>query len=171
MEKACSQTKPQQERDNMLHNGGNNGPKSKYHNTVGIYRVSNKEKYLGQCSPEYKSRLEAKMMFYLDHSPGVLKWTYESFPIKYVDESSNGKIRNYYIDFVAVVKTPKGPQTVWIEVKTESEANFPGPQARKNPETMKLWIKNQSKWAAARKLAESRGHKFIVITEKELNNG
>ena len=155
----------------MLHNGGNNGPNSKYHNTVGTYHVSNKEKYVGQYEPEYKSKLEAKMMYYLDHNPGVLKWTYESFPIKYVDESSNGKIRNYYIDFVAVVKGEKGPQTVWIEVKSEAETKMPGPKARKNPETMKVWIKNQCKWKAARQLAESRGHKFVVISERELNNG
>lgn len=156
----------------MLRNAGNNGPNSKYHNTVGTYHVSNREKFVGNYDPIYKSKLEAKMMFYLDHNSNVLRWNYESFPIKYRDESSGGKIRNYYIDFTAVVKTAENRlQTVWIEVKSESETRPPKGVAKNNPTNVKIWLKNQSKWKAARTLAESKGHKFVVISEKELENG
>lgn len=154
----------------MLRNANPDGHNSKYNNAVGTYHVRNAEKYLGSYAPIYKSKLEAKMMFYLDHNENVVKWNYEAFPIKYLDESTN-KVRNYYIDFIAIVKTKNELQTVWIEVKSESETRPPGKKASKNPKAVELWIKNQSKWKAARKLAESKGHKFIVISEKELNNG
>lgn len=155
---------------NVINQPGHN---SKYNNTTGTYHVRNKEKYAGKYEPIYKSKLEAKMMFYLDHNESVVKWNYEAFPIKYVDESTNErKVRNYFIDFVAVVKSGSDSlQTVWIEVKSESETKPPGRKASKNPLAMQTWLKNQSKWKAARALAESRGHKFVVISEKELDNG
>ena len=156
----------------MLRNVNQPGHNSKYNNIVGTYHVSNKEKFLGNYDPIYKSKLEAKMMYYLDHNDGVVKWNYEAFPIKYVDESTpERKIRDYYIDFVAVVKSGDKLQTVWIEVKSEAETHAPGRKASKNPKAVALWLKNQSKWKAARQLAESRGHKFVVISEKELENG
>ena len=156
----------------MLRNVNQSGHNSKYNNTTGTYHVSNPEKFLGNYEPIYKSKLEAKMMYYLDHSPGVVKWNYEAFPIKYIDESSNErKVRNYFIDFVAVVKSGDRLQTVWIEVKSESETKPPGKRASKNPMAVQTWLKNQSKWKAARQLAESRGYKFVVISEKELENG
>lgn len=155
----------------MLRNVNQPGHNSKYNNTVGTYHVRNKEKYIGRYDPIYKSKLEAKMMFYLDHNENVVKWNYEGFPIKYIDESSNNTVRNYYIDFIAVVKANEKLQTVWIEVKSESETKPPGKKASKNPQAVALWIKNQSKWKAAKKLAESRGIKFVVISENELENG
>ena len=154
----------------MLRNTNQAGHNSKYNNAVGTYHVRNKDKYMGQYDPIYKSKLEAKMMFYLDHNENVVKWNYEAFPIKYLDESTN-KVRNYYIDFVAIVKAENHLQTVWIEVKSESETHAPGKRAAKNQKAVELWIKNQSKWKAAKRLAESKGHKFVVISEKELENG
>lgn len=155
----------------MLRNINSKGHNSKYNNTVGTYHVHNREKYIGQYDPIYKSKLEAKMMYYLDHNENIVKWNYEAFPIKYIDESSKNKIRNYYIDFIAVVKSNDKLQTVWIEVKSESETKAPGRKASKNQKAVDTWIKNQSKWKAAKQLAESRGYKFVVISEKELENG
>lgn len=144
----------------------------KYKNAhIGTYHVSNKEKFLGMHDPKYKSLLECKMMFYLDHNPNVLKWNYEPMAIKYIDESSNGKIRNYYIDFTAIVKNRESSHAVWIEVKSESEMRPPSKRVKDQKTAMKIWIKNQSKWKAAKQLAESRGIKFVVVSENELNNG
>ena len=154
----------------MLRTVNQPGHNSKYNNVSGTYFPLNKEKFLGNYNPIYKSRLEYKMMYFLDHSPGVVKWNYEPMSIKYIDESSNNKVRNYYIDFTAVVKDADRLQTVWIEVKSESETHPPGKRASKNPLAVKTWIKNQSKWKAARLLAESRGIKFVVISEKQLEN-
>jgi len=155
----------------MLRNVNQSGHNSKYNNTVGTYHLRNPQKFMGSYEPIYKSKLEAKMMFYLDHNESVVKWNYEAFPIKYIDESSNNKVRNYYIDFTAVVKSNGKLQTVWIEVKSESETHAPGKRASKNPKAVETWMKNQSKWKAARQLAESRGVKFVIISERELENG
>ena len=152
----------------MLRNINQPGHNSKYRNVCGTYHPLHKEKFFGNYEPIFKSKLEYKMMYYLDHNDNVVKWNYEAFPIKYLDEST-GKIRNYFIDFMAVVKSGDKLQTVWIEVKSASETHPPGPRARNNPLAVKTWLKNQSKWKAAKALAESRGHKFVVISEKELD--
>lgn len=148
------------------------GAPLKYRNAhVGTYHVANREKYVGRLDPQYKSLLECKMMYYLDHNPCILRWNYEPMSIKYIDESSNGKVRDYYIDFTALVKNKNSVHTVWIEVKSESEMRPPSKRVKDQKTAMKIWLKNQSKWKAARALAESKGYKFVVISENELNNG
>lgn len=144
----------------------------KYNNRSGIYHVKNREKYLGKQDPKFKSKLEARMMFYLDHNQSVISWKYEPFPIKYVDKSSNNKIRNYYIDFVATVLGENNkPQTVWIEVKSSNEIRKPRFKKQNINERVSalIWLKNQSKWDAATKLASKYGIKFVIISEKELS--
>ena len=69
----------------MLRNVNQQGHNSKYNSISGTYHPSNPEKFLGKYEPIYKSKLEAKMMFYLDHNENVVKWNYEAFPIKYID--------------------------------------------------------------------------------------
>ena len=108
------------------------------------------------------------MMLFLDRSPNVIFWSYEKFSIKYVDKSSKPeRLRNYYIDFVAVVKTKNGPQKVWIEVKQSSETKKPVNES--DIRSMKIWLKNQSKWQQAEKTARQNGAIFKIITESELN--
>ena len=145
----------------------------KYRNAhSGTYHVANREKYVGLHDPQYKSLLECKMMYYLDHNPNIVRWNYEPMPIKYIDESTNErKVRNYYIDFTAIVKNRTSYHTVWIEVKSESEMRPPSNRVKDKASAMKIWMKNQSKWKAARELAEAKGIKFVIISEKELNNG
>lgn len=144
----------------------------KYRNAhTGTYHVANKEKYAGQSDPQYKSLLECKMMYYLDHNPAILRWKYEPQAIKYIDESSGGKVRNYYIDFSAIVQNKHSSNVVWIEVKSESEMRPPSNRVKDKRTAMKIWLKNQSKWKAAKALAESKGFKFVVVSERELDNG
>ena len=148
------------------------GRNGKYHNAVGRYHVQHPEKYTGESQPIFKSNLERLMMAYLDNNKMVVSWTYEPHPIKYRDMSTpdrygRGKIRNYFIDFVATVMGENGKlKTVWIEVKSERETH--PPSNKNNQAEMKLWLKNQSKWAAARQICEAKGMEFLVITEKIL---
>lgn len=108
------------------------------------------------------------MMMFLDRSPNVISWSYEKFSIKYIDKSSKPeRLRNYYIDFVAIVKTKNGPQKVWIEVKQSSETRKPVNES--DIRSMKIWLKNQSKWQQAEKTARQNGAVFKIITESQLN--
>ena len=145
----------------------NPGKHGKYHNTVGKFIPIHPEKIENKPNVLiYKSNLEYRLMMYLDHNPNILSWSYEKFAIKYRDDSSNGKVRNYWIDFVATVKQNETKnQRVWIEVKSAREVNEP---KKDNIREHTAWIKNQSKWKAAKLLAEAKGYKFIILTEDVL---
>lgn len=141
---------------------------------TGVYFVQHPEKYKGKTAPIFKSNLERLMMKYLDNNPNIVYWIYEPNPIQYRDYSQidrttgrPGKQRKYYIDFVAVVKTSNNQfQTIWIEVKAYNET-IP-PKDKNNRDAIETWVRNQSKWEAAKKLCESKGIQFVVITDKQL---
>ena len=148
---------------------------SKYNNKVGIYYVSHPEKTGGTKAFQFKSRLEKAMMCYCDANPKILRWVYEpNMPIKYQDFSKFderlrrfGKVRRYYIDFILTVLTPKNLlKTVWVEIKSLKETQQPGINA--SDMDKQTWIKNNCKWSAAKKLCESIGAEFHIITEREL---
>lgn len=146
----------------------------KYRNKVGTYYPLNKDKYVGAYLPIFKSDLERRMMRYLDENPNVLKWIYEPRAIQYRDLSKldkngrPGKLRKYYIDFVATINTGNNEvKTVWIEVKSYKETIPPKDTASKlDKET---WIRNSCKWQTAKQLCEANGNAFVVITDKELS--
>lgn len=150
------------------------GSNGKYHSKIGRFFPLHPEKYVGQSTPIFKSDLERRMMAYLDKTDSVVSWMYEpEQAIRYRDLSrpdkyGQGKERKYYIDFVAVVKTPDNKlKTVWIEVKSKKET-VP-PKNKNNRLDMETWVRNQSKWAAAKKLSESKGVQFLIITEDQLS--
>jgi hypothetical protein len=147
---------------------------SKYKNAVGTYYVSNPSKTGGITSYQFKSKLEMAMMKYCDENEKILQWSYEpDRPLSYIDFSSidektnkPGKQRKYYIDFVVVYKTREGKQQiVYIEVKAHRETQ--PPPKNSNPKEMKTWIRNSSKWSAAKKFCESKGYLFRIVTERE----
>ena len=148
------------------------GKNGKYHNTTGQYYIQHPEKYKGTSQPIFKSRLERLMMSYLDNNKAVVSWSYEPRAIKYrdmttLDKYGQGKVRNYYIDFVAtIIGEGNKLKTVWIEVKSDRETH--PPRNKNNKLEMQTWIKNQSKWSAAKQLCEAMGVEFLVITEKQL---
>lgn len=153
----------------MIRINKNPNQRGKYSNAkVGVFYPIHKEKYIGQYDPIFKSNLERKMMLFLDKSPNVISWSYEKFSIKYIDKSSRPeKLRDYYIDFIAVVKTSNGPQKLWIEVKQLKETKKPKNQ--NDIRSMKLWLKNQSKWQQAEQTAKQNGAIFKIITEAQLD--
>lgn len=145
------------------------GKRGKYNNAAtGRYFPLHPEKYQGSQVPVYKSGLEMRMMQYLDKNPSIIRWTYEPKAIRYLDRSENPpKVRQYFIDFTAIVKVGLLQKTVWLEVKPYCESVKP--KNTKNVNAMLLWLKNTSKWQAAEQLAKSKGYEFHVITEKQLN--
>ena len=148
-----------------IHAAGHNG---KYHNKTGHFYPMHPEKFIGQYTPIFKSMLEYKLMMYLDRSPAIVKWSYEKFPVTYIDQSSNPpKQRKYWIDFIVIAKAGNHLKTIWIEVKSKRETHKPKETANMNEQ--KTWVKNCCKWAAAKKLATSKGYDFKIITEEQLD--
>lgn len=151
----------------------NNLKKSgKYKSLHGVYTPENTNKYKGKGLPQFKSRLELKLMHYLDKSESIIDWCYEPFSIKYEDKSEldankKGKIRKYYVDFIATIRTGAVTKKVWIEVKSINEVLL-SKKAKRNVNESKLYIKNMSKWVVAKKLAKSYGYDFIIITDRDL---
>jgi hypothetical protein len=139
---------------------------------VGKYRVQNKEKYVADLQEcEYRSSWELRYMKYLDKQPNVLEWASENVIIPYYNPVEK-KTRRYIVDFYVKVRTTEGfIKKYIIEIKPLNQCNPPKKQKRTSNgyrSALKAYIRNQSKWKAAKKWADRRGWEFIVITEKEL---
>jgi hypothetical protein len=110
-------------------------------------------------------------MKYLDKQPNVLEWASENVIIPYYNPVEK-KTRRYIVDFYVKVRTTEGfIKKYIIEIKPLNQCNPPKKQKRTSNgyrSALKAYIRNQSKWKAAKKWADRRGWEFIVITEKEL---
>lgn len=139
---------------------------------VGKYRVQNKEKYVADLQEcEYRSSWELRYMKYLDRQPNVLEWGSENIIIPYYNPVEK-KTRRYFVDFYVKARTKEGLIKKYIiEIKPLNQCKPPKKQKRttnKYRNAIRTYIRNQSKWKAAKKWAENRGWEFLVITEKEL---
>ena len=172
----------------MINSKPNN---SNYHQ--GNYLPKNIEKVL-KLNKEggiyFRSRLEYRMMIFLDHSSRIKKWGAEciSIPYQLTHYESNGDINlkkhTYYPDFYYELETDNGDvQKTVVEVKPQSEYDdvilleqkkFQIPKEatmkklRNLEYRLKMAQKNQKKWENMISYCNSKGWKFIVITEDTL---
>jgi len=114
----------------------------------------------------YRSLWEYNMMKWLDQNDGVVGWISE-VPIRYKCLTDNN-FHTYYIDFEIHFKNG---QKLFVEIKPEHQTKPP----QKGKRVTKRYLnevmtygKNVSKWAYAKKYAESKGYKFRIFTENEL---
>ena len=110
-------------------------------------------------------------MKYLDNNPKVLEWGSENIVIPYYNPVEK-KTRRYFVDFYVKVLSKDGTMKKYIiEIKPKSQCVPPKKPKRKSTKyrnELKAYVRNQSKWRAAKKWAEKRDWEFIVLTEKEL---
>lgn len=141
----------------------------------GTYVVENKDKYLGNKNPSYRSSWESRFCYYLDHDSSVKKWGYECLEIPYFN-AIDKKVHRYYPDFYfeEIDKDGKARKFV-IEVKPSNQTQPPQQPKNNNGKANKRYVyeayafvKNQCKWEAAKKFCQDKGFEFMVITEKEL---
>lgn len=133
----------------------------------------NKEKYVGSIHEiTLRSSWEVKFCRYCDENPSVVQWNSEGVKIPYWSSADN-KDRTYHVDFLIKVKTTQGAhETLLIEIKPYKQTIKP--EKRKN-QKMETFINecttyqvNMDKWLHAKKYAEERGWRFIVLTEEQL---
>lgn len=134
----------------------------------GKYRVKNISKYEGDPTKcVYRSMWERQVFRWCDDNPSILKWSSEETVVPYRCRTDK-KVHRYFVDLK--IKT-KDNQTWLIEIKPDKETKEPKKRNTKSRQYMNevmTYVKNQSKWEAAKEYAEVRGWKFQVWTEKTI---
>jgi hypothetical protein len=138
----------------------------------GIYTPKNPKKYMGKTAI-YRSGLECKFFMFCDNNPNVLKWGSENVIVPYVSKI-DGKWHKYYVDNYVEILEGTTVAKYLIEIKPHKQTLKPEAKQGKRKSSLLYeqtqWIINhEGKWPAARKFCESKGWKFLILTEKELN--
>lgn len=149
-----------------------------YYQVKDLYpHLKHPERYTGTRPVTMRSGWEITFATkFLDTNPNILEWSSESVIVPYIDPCDHRQHR-YFIDFWMRVQTAEnGICEYLIEIKPFAQTQEPKPRARITPrfkEEVRTYLKNQSKWAATRKLCEDMralGRKidFQILTEKDL---
>jgi len=132
----------------------------------GKYQIKNKEKYVGNKSPSYRSSWEFSVMCMCDNNPAIIQWASEAIHINYRNPFTN---RNtiYVPDFFVMFMDANGKThgEVW-EIKPSKETSLQ--EAGKSPRAQAAAILNMAKWEAARAYCKAQRLNFRIITERDL---
>lgn len=148
----------------------------------GWYKILNQEKFIKPIDEHmksfkdghvnYKSSLELKAIRYCDYNKHIVKWSLEPFNIRYL-KPTDGKVHRYYIDFFIEFST--GDKFL-VEVKSKGETVPPKKPKKATDKSIMRYQKaiqtyavNCAKWEAAKKFAQERGLRFVILSEEELN--
>lgn len=138
----------------------------------GKFKPSFPEKYKGDpTNIIYRSLWELKFLRYCDLNENILEYSSEEIMIPYLDKSTS-KVRKYFPDAYIKVKQPDGViKKYLIEIKPAKQT-VPPPRPKRQTkkyiaEAMEF-VKNQSKWEAAKEWCLDHGYEFKVLTESEL---
>jgi hypothetical protein len=133
----------------------------------GLYRVKNPQKYIGNPnSVVFRSLWERQTFRWIDDNSKIVKWSSEKIQVPYVCKT-DGNLHTYSVDLL--IQTQDG-KTKLVEIKPKRET-YPPKRKTRSPlllQEMMLYVKNISKWAAAKKYAEKRGWSFEIWTEDHL---
>ena len=137
----------------------------------GYYNPINKHKYKGKGIPRYLSSWEKHFFQWCDSNPNVIEWTSESIVVPYFNPVTQKQSR-YMVDNKVVIYEGNKVVKYLVEIKPFKETQPPTPSNRKKRSTIlyeqTMYARNIAKWEAAKKWADKRGYKFIIITEREL---
>jgi hypothetical protein len=142
---------------------------AKYHQ--GKYKVKHPEKYIGDhLNVTYRSSWELKFMNWCDNNSAIIKWSSEETIIPYRCGTDN-KLHRYFVDFKIQVKTNTGLKTYLVEVKPSKQVSppvYPGRRTNRYLTEAMTFVKNQSKWEAAKEYCRIRDWEFKILTENDL---
>lgn len=150
----------------------------------GWYELINHEKFIVPTSEsasvmksydngkvQYKSGLELKAIRYCDYNKHIVKFSLEPFAIQYI-KPTDGKVHRYFVDLFIEFSTG---QKFLVEIKSSSETKEPRKPSKKTSKAIDnynnkvlTFAVNKAKWLAAEQFANSKGLKFIILTEEEL---
>jgi hypothetical protein len=136
----------------------------------GKFTPKNPKKYKGNpTNIIIRSGWECEMMLELDRNDNILEWSSEEVIIPYICATDN-KPHRYFPDFWVKKRRKDGKiEEQLIEIKPLNET-VP-PRKYKNKERyireMMTFVKNQSKWRAAKEYCRKKNWEFIVISKKK----
>jgi hypothetical protein len=133
----------------------------------GRYKVKNPSKYRGNPTQViFRSLWERQVFRWCDENSSVLQWSSEEIIIPYRCKTDN-KLHRYYPD--VYIKTKNGEYL--IEIKPKKETVPPRDRSKKTKKYLNevmTYIKNTSKWDAAKEYCADRGFIFDIWTEDTL---
>jgi hypothetical protein len=131
----------------------------------GRYRPTNPGKYKGDPSKIiYRSLWERQVFKFLDENDDVVKWASEEVIIPYICKT-DGKPHRYFVDLMIQLKAG---DVYLVEIKPKNQTVPPKKSSRKTKRYVTevlTYIKNESKWEAAKEYCKDRGYSFQVWTE------
>jgi hypothetical protein len=132
----------------------------------------NPHKYRGNPNNIWaRSSWEKRAFIWADMNQSVIEWSSEEVIVPYLCETDN-RLHRYFIDMYMKIRDSAGQvKTFLVEIKPFSQTmppKFPGKNTPRYINEVQTFVKNQSKWKAARLYASERGSQFIILTEKEL---
>lgn len=132
----------------------------------------NPEKYKGDVNNiVVRSSWESRVLDWCDQNSAVVAYSSEETVIPYLCETDN-RIHRYFVDLTVKIRDTTGAvKTYIVEIKPEAQTlppKYPGRMTKRYQEELETFIKNQSKWRAAKRFAEERHIEFIVLTERHL---
>ena len=138
----------------------------------GKYIPTNPHKYIGnQQNVIYRSLWERRFMVYCDITDKVIKWASEEVTVKYISPLDR-KWHKYYPDFYVELSNQKGiTKEYLIEIKPKKQLKKPKQPSRKSKSFLwesREYVKNMSKWEAAKRFCDHKGWEFKVLTEDHL---
>lgn len=129
------------------------------------YTIKNKAKYMGDYhNVTARSSWERSAFNWCETNPNVVKWASENISIPYVNPVDK-KTHKYIMDLMIWWKD--GRISI-VEIKPKYQTKPPATQMRKTKKYIQEayeYIKNESKWKSAKRLAEVRGWQFEIWTE------
>ena len=138
----------------------------------GKYIPTNPHKYIGnQQNVIYRSLWERRFMVYCDTTDKVIKWASEEVTVKYISPLDR-KWHKYYPDFYVELSNQKGiTKEYLIEIKPKKQLKKPKQPSRKSKSFLwesREYVKNMSKWEAAKRFCDHKGWEFKVLTDDHL---
>jgi hypothetical protein len=138
----------------------------------GFFIPMNPEKYAGDISNiVYRSSWELRTFQWADLNNSVIQWSSEETIIPFVCQTDN-RLHRYFVDMKIKIKGIDGTiKDYVVEIKPYAQTmppKFPGKQTKRYLQEVETFIKNQSKWKAAKEYAKERNMQFVILTEKEL---
>lgn len=136
----------------------------------------NTQKYMGDPTKIVaRSSWEVKFFNYCDNSPSVIRWVSEGIKIPYICKTDNQR-HNYSPDVFMEVRDSNGKLTKYlVEIKPAVQLSPPNKPKRPSEKAQSkylnetlTYLKNNSKWEAAKDFCQKNGIQFMTITEKEL---
>lgn len=131
----------------------------------GIYEVINKEKYIGNKPPRYRSSWEKHCMLFFDNNKHILQWCSEGIKIPYIHPLT-GKGTVYVPDFLINYKDRSDiHRTELLEIKPHGQTMITEKMKDRDRAVVAI---NHAKWTAAQKFCQKYGLRFRIITERDL---